>query len=50
MSLVYELIGRIVVRALLWRFQSQLKIAGGVFGVLLLVAGYVIAKREPPEG
>ena len=50
MALVYEWIGRIVVRAILWRFQSQLKIAGGVFAAVVLVAGYVIAKREPPEG
>ena len=49
-SLAYEWIGRIVVRAVWWRFQGQLKVAGGVFAVLVLLAGYVVARRVPPEG
>ncbi len=49
-SAVYELIGRIVVRLAWLRFGSQIKVAGGVFAVLVVVAGYLIAKREPPEG
>ena len=49
-SAIYELIGRIVVRAVWWRFQSQVKIAGGVFAVLVLAAGYLVARRVPPEG
>jgi hypothetical protein len=50
MSHVYELIGRLVVRLAWARFGGQLKIAGGVFAVLALVLGYVIARRDPPEG
>jgi hypothetical protein len=50
MSAIYELIGRLVVRLAWLRFGRQIKIAGGVFAVLVLVVGYLIAKREPPEG
>ena len=50
MSLVYELIGRVVVRAVWWRWRSEMRIAGGVFATLLLVAGYLVARRTPPEG
>ncbi|HEY8002305.1 MAG: hypothetical protein ACHQJ5_03090 [Vicinamibacteria bacterium] len=49
-SAIYELIGRFVVRSFWLRFGGQVKVAGGVFAVFLLVAGYLIAKREPPEG
>jgi hypothetical protein len=50
MSAIYELIGRIVVRLAWLRFGRQIKIAGGVFGILVLAGGYLLAKREPPEG
>ena len=50
MSHVYELIGRLVVRLAWTRFGGQIKIAGGVFAVFALVLGYVIARRDPPEG
>lgn len=49
-SSVYELIGRMVVRLAWMRFGRQIKIAGGVFAVLIAVAGYLLANREPPEG
>ena len=47
---IYELIGRIVVRLAWLRFGTQIKVAGGVFAALVLVGGYLIAKRQPPEG
>jgi hypothetical protein len=50
MSAVYELIGRAVVRLAWWRFSKQIKIAGAVALAVLGVAGYLAAKREPPEG
>ena len=50
MSLVYELIGRLVVRTLWWRFQREVRIAGGVFAALVLIAGFLAARRTPPEG
>jgi hypothetical protein len=50
MSAIYELIGRIVVRVAWLRFGRQIKIAGGVLAVLTVAVGYLIAKREPPEG
>jgi hypothetical protein len=46
----YEIIGRLVVRIAWLRYSRELKIAGGVFAVLALAAGYLIASREPPEG
>ncbi len=47
---IYELIGRIVVRLAWLRFGTQIKVAGGAFAALVLVGGYLIAKRQPPEG
>lgn len=49
-SAIYELIGRLVVRLAWLRFGRQIKIAGGVLTVLAVVCGYLIAKRQPPEG
>jgi hypothetical protein len=50
MSLMYELLGRLVVRTLWWRFQREIRIAGGVAAALVVVAGLLAAKRVPPEG
>ena len=50
MSVIYELIGRIVVRSVWWRFGKEIRIAGAVTLVTLGVAGYLAATREPPEG
>lgn len=50
MSSIYELVGRFVVRAAWWQFGRQLKIASGAFAVLALVAGFLLSRREPPEG
>ena len=49
-SSIYELIGRLVVRLAWMRFGRQIKIAGGVLATLVLIGGYLIARREPPEG
>lgn len=49
-STIYELIGRLVVRLAWARFGGQIKVAGGVLAVIVVLAGYLIAKREPPEG
>jgi hypothetical protein len=53
MTVLYELIGRLVFWAVRTRFQRELRIAAGVgaLGVLgLVVGGYFAATREPPEG
>ena len=50
MSLVYELIGRLVVRTLWWRFQREVRIAGGMVAAMIVVAGFLAARRTPPEG
>lgn len=50
MSVLYELIGRAVVRLAWWKFGKQIKIAGAVGLVAVGVAGYLAATREPPEG
>jgi hypothetical protein len=47
---IYELIGRIMVRIWLVRFGRQLKIAGGVLAIAAIAGGYLVAKRQPPEG
>jgi hypothetical protein len=49
-STIYELIGRFVVRLVWFRFSGALKLGGGALAVLALIGGYLIAKREPPEG
>jgi hypothetical protein len=49
-SAIYELIGRFMVRLVWLRFRAQIRIAGGVFAAAVLIAGYLVAKREPPEG
>jgi hypothetical protein len=50
LSTVYELIGRLVVRLAWLRFGRQIKIAGGVALAAVAIVGYLLAKREPPEG
>lgn len=49
-SSIYELIGRLVVRVAWLRFGRRIQVAGGALAVLVLVGGYLLAKREPPEG
>lgn len=50
MGAFYELIGRLVITSLRWRYAKQLRIAAGVGVAALLVGGYLAATREPPEG
>ena len=50
MSAIYELIGRIVVQAMWWRFGRQIKLAGAVALAGVVAAGYLLSHREPPEG
>jgi hypothetical protein len=50
MTSIYDLIGRLVVRAVRMRYRRQIRIALGI-GVAGIVAGaYLAATREPPEG
>jgi hypothetical protein len=50
MTSIYDLIGRLVVRAIRMRYRRQIRIALGI-GVAGIVAGaYLAATREPPEG
>ncbi len=50
MSSIYELIGRFVVRFAWARYGRQISIAGALLGALLLAGGFVLARRQPPEG
>ena len=50
MGAIYELIGRIVVRLAWWRFGRQLRIAGAVALAAVLAGGYLLSRRQPPEG
>jgi hypothetical protein len=49
-SAFYELVGRIVVRFAWQRYGRQIKIGGGAAALLLLAVGYLLVKRQPPEG
>jgi hypothetical protein len=49
-SVMYELIGRLVVRLAWLRYGRQIRIAAGLGLTALVVGGYLAAKREPPEG
>ena len=50
MTSIYDLIGRLVVRAVRMRYRRQIRIALGI-GVAGIVAGaYLAATRQPPEG
>jgi hypothetical protein len=50
MTSIYDLIGRLVVRAIRMRYRRQIRIALSI-GVAGIVAGaYLAATREPPEG
>ena len=50
MSAIYEFIGRTVVRVVWWRFGRQLQIAGTVALLLAGAGGYLLSRRNPPEG
>ena len=50
MAIVYEYVGRVVVRAMWWRFGRQVQIAGIAALFLAGAAGYLLSRRDPPEG
>ena len=47
---VYELIGRLVVRLAWWRFGRQIRIAGALALTAAVAGGYLLSRRDPPEG
>jgi hypothetical protein len=47
---IYELIGRLVVRIAWIKYGRQIKLAAGVALGLGLATGFVLARRQPPEG
>lgn len=50
MGPIYELVGRAVVRVVWWRFGRQIQVAGAVALFAGALAGYLLSRREPPEG
>jgi len=50
MSAIYEYIGRTVVRVVWWRFGRQLQVAGVVALLGAGAAGFLLSRRNPPEG
>jgi hypothetical protein len=50
MSIVYDYIGRVVVKAIWWRFGRQVRIAGIAALFLAGAAGYLLSRKAPPEG
>jgi len=49
-SSLYELIGRLIVRLAWRRFGRQIQIAGVVALAAAAAGGYLLSRREPPEG
>jgi len=49
-SSIYELIGRLVVRLVWLRYGREIRIAAGLGVAAAVVGGYLLARREPPEG
>jgi hypothetical protein len=47
---IYELIGRLVVRIAWMRYGRQIKLAAAAALGLGAVVGFVLARRQPPEG
>ncbi|CAN5253112.1 hypothetical protein BH24ACT23_BH24ACT23_12530 [soil metagenome] len=50
MAYIYELIGRAVVSLAWWRFGRQIQIAGAAALALAAATGYLLSRRDPPEG
>ncbi|MDQ3728141.1 MAG: hypothetical protein WKF62_00550 [Solirubrobacterales bacterium] len=50
MSAIYEYIGRTVVRVVWWRFGRQIQVVGAVALFAAGTAGYLLSRRDPPEG
>jgi hypothetical protein len=46
----YEKIGRLVVWFVRTRYRTQLRVAAGAALGAVLLGGYLLASREPPEG
>ena len=49
-SMIYELVGRVVVRMVWFQYGRQIKMAGAGMLVAAVGGAYLISKREPPEG
>ena len=51
MSRIYELIGRVVVGALRWRYGRQIRMAAGAGAVLagVGIAAYLATREQGPE-
>jgi hypothetical protein len=50
MSSIYEFIGRAVVRMVWWRFRRPIQAAGAIAAAAVIAGGYLLSRREPPEG
>ena len=50
MPTLYELIGRVVVKAIQARYRRQIRIALGMGAAGIVAGAYLAATREPPEG
>jgi hypothetical protein len=47
---IYRLIGRLIVRIAWFQYGRQIKLAAGAALALGVAAGFVLARRQPPEG
>ena len=47
---IYEKVGRFILHLVWLRFGNRLKLAGSVFALAVLAGGWLVARREPPEG
>ena len=49
-SAIYEWIGRFVVRFAWLRYGRQIKLAGTAALLAVVGAGWLLSRRDPPEG
>jgi hypothetical protein len=47
---IYEFVGRLVLWAIRTRYRTQIRVAAGAGIAAVLVGGYLVARRQPPEG
>ena len=48
--MIYELIGRLIVKIAWIQYGRRIRIAGGITAALLAGTVYLLSRKSPPEG